>query len=148
MRKFACLAASVMLSHVPAIAAAQQIGETAGPPQGHVAIELNAADTDNGACRLTFIVQNGHPAPIAQAVYEMVLFSADGRVARLTLFDFGTLPVGRPRVRQFDVPELPCDMVGQVLVNGAGTCDGPDLPDGACDAGLRLNSRTEIEMVG
>lgn len=142
------LAAFVLLLGVPALAVAQEIVETPDPAGGHVEIELNAADTDEGACRLTFLVRNAHPAPIGQAVYEMVLFTTDGQVDRLTLFDFGALPPGRPRVRQFDVPDLACDGLGQVLVNGAGTCEAPGLPDGACDAGLRLESRTAIGMLG
>ncbi|WP_238368642.1 hypothetical protein [Mesobacterium pallidum] len=114
----------------------------------HVSIELNALDPVEGACQLSFVVSNGHQADIDQSVYEAVLFDTEGRVDRLTLFDFGALPAGRPRVRQFVVPALDCAALGRVLINGAETCTGSDLPAGACTTGLALSSRTDVEVMG
>jgi hypothetical protein len=113
-----------------------------------VSIELNALKGGEGSCALTFMVINGHPAQIDKAVYETVLFDTNGQVDRLTLFDFGTLPPGRPRVRQFSVAGMTCEELGQVLINGAHTCDAPELHDGACEKGLILQSRTDAEVIG
>ena len=71
---------------------------------GRVSVELNAAETIETSCKLTFLITNGLEQPIDTVVYEAVLFDADGQVNRLTLFDFGALPQARPRVRQFVVP--------------------------------------------
>ena len=118
------------------------------PAAPHVSIELNAA-TDNGTgCLLSFLVENSHDAAIASAIYEMVLFDRDGQVERLTLFDFGTLPPDRPRVRQFTLPDTSCDAISRVLVNGASTCEAPDLGGDACSADLDVSSRTAIEVLG
>lgn len=114
----------------------------------HVLVELNAARTSDGACALSFLVINGHSAPIEKAVYETVLFDSKGQVDRLTLFDFGTLPAGRPRVRQFSVAGLRCEALGRVLINGAHACVAPALAEDACDAGLELRSRTDVEVAG
>ena len=113
-----------------------------------VLIELNAAKTNEGSCTLSFLVLNGHAGQIDKAVYETVLFDAAGQVDRLTLFDFGTLPPGRPRVRQFTIPGAACDGFSRILINGAHTCEAADLADGACEAGLLLKTRTEIEVIG
>lgn len=113
-----------------------------------VRIELNAAKSTETGCTLTFLVTNGHASPIEKVVYETVLFDSAGQVDRLTLFDFGTLPPGRPRVRQFTVPGMACDGLSQVLINGAHTCEAPALADSACDANLILNTRTKIEVIG
>lgn len=113
-----------------------------------VSIELNALDPGEGACRISFVIQNGHARDIDSAVFEAVLFDADGRVERLTLFDFGALPAARPRVRQFAVPGLDCDGLGRVLINGAETCAGEGLAPGACMEGLELRSRTDVELIG
>ena len=67
-----------------------------------------------------------------------MLFDTSGQVDRLTLFDFGTLPAGRPRVRQFTVSGITCEGLGQILINGAHTCDAASLDDNACEAGLIL----------
>ena len=113
-----------------------------------VSIELNAAKSTEGGCTLTFLVINGHGRQIEKAVYETVLFDNGGQVDRMTLFDFGTLPAGRPRVRQFAVPGTSCEKLGQVLINGAHACTAPGLSDGACEAGLQLGTRTDIEVTG
>ncbi|GGF55248.1 hypothetical protein SAMN05216376_10136 [Mameliella alba] len=112
----------------------------------HVSLELNALEPVDGACRISFLIQNGHTNDIAQAVYEAVLFDTEGRVDRMTLFDFGDLPAARPRVRQFLVSGLACSDLGRLLINGAETCEA-DSAD-ACTQDLDLRSRTDVEIIG
>lgn len=138
--KHASLCLALCLSHNPV--SAQEV-------QGaYVSIELNAVQQVEDSCRISFLVQNGHSFDIDQAVYEAVLFDTDGRVDRLTLFDFGALPSVRPRVRQFVVPGLACESLGRLLINGAETCAGADVPEEACSKDLGLNSRTDVEVLG
>jgi len=115
---------------------------------GKIAIELNAAQTADASCTLSFMVTNGLDHEIDKAVYETVLFNTDGQVNRLTLFDFGTLPPARPRVRQFAVQNVTCEALGRVLFNSANTCEGDGLADGACADGLAVSTRTAIEVMG
>jgi len=144
-----------MLSSLGPRAAACLLALTVCGPGGaqdaahaRVSIELNALDPLDEACRISFLVQNGHDTDIGQAVYEAVLFDTEGRVDRLTLFDFGALPSARPRVRQFVVPGLACEALGRLLINGAETCTGDGLPEGACSDALELRTRTEVEVLG
>ena len=113
-----------------------------------ISIELNALQPVEDACRISFLIRNGHEAAIDQAVYEAVLFDTEGRVERLTLLDFGALPSARPRVRQFVVPGLACESLGRLLINGAKTCAGTSLPNDACTKGLNLRSLTKVEVLG
>ncbi len=115
---------------------------------GKIGVELNAAQTAQGKCTLSFLVTNGTKSDIEKLVYETVLFTKAGQVDRLTLFDFGQLPVGRPRVRQFVVPATACEGLGRILFNGASTCTGDGLASDACEKGLVLTTRTEIEALG
>lgn len=115
---------------------------------GKISVELNAAQTTEGACTLTFMITNGLSRPIEKVVYETVLFDKGGQVNRLTLFDFGTLPPARPRVRQFAVPDMTCDQLGRVLFNGAHACQGDGLVPKACESGFLPSSRTDIEVMG
>ena len=113
-----------------------------------ISIELNAAQTVDTSCTLTFLIANGLDVQVDKAVYETVLFAKNGQVNRLTLFDFGELPPSRPRVRQFAVPGITCDQLGRILFNGANTCDGTGLANGICITDLALSSRIEIEVRG
>lgn len=136
-RKARPLTALAMLA-LPLPAAAQDVA--------NLSIELNAAQQQEQGCKLSFVLTNGHPDDISKAVFETVIFDAQGQVSRLTLFDFGTLPAGRPRVRQFVVPGTACEAIGRVLFNGADTCES--TVSGACTKGLTLSSRTDIEVTG
>jgi hypothetical protein len=111
-------------------------------------IELNAAQDVEGACRLTFVARNGAETTIDKAVFETVIFDTSGAVARLSLFDFRSLPAGRPRVRQFDLPEMGCDAIGQVLINGVSTCLVDGTESDICVTGLSLSSRVPMELLG
>jgi len=115
---------------------------------GALTIELNSVEAQDTGCRMSFLVLNGHESDLKSAVFEAVLFDAAGSVDRLTLFDFGALPAGRPRVRQFVVPQLGCDQLGQVLINGAQSCEAEEAAHDLCSDGLMLRSRIDVEVIG
>lgn len=144
MYKIRNTVATCLVGLVPVFGAPAQADEATAS----VSIELNAVKPSEGGCTLTFLARNGHASPIDKVVYETVLFDTSGQVDRLTLFDFGTLPADRPRVRQFTVSGIACEGLGQILINGAHTCDATDLDESACESGLILNTRTEIEVIG
>lgn len=107
-------------------------------------VELNRLDQIEDACRLTFMAQNDLGADLTALSLETVLIDGEGRVERLTLFDFGALPAGIPRVRQFDLAALDCADLGRVLINGVAECGA----GGACADALDLSSRTDVEVLG
>ncbi|WP_120499745.1 hypothetical protein [Roseovarius sp. EL26] len=137
---FACLTSLVLGA---SLAQAQDTVATPG-----IAIELNAVQTQDNSCRLSFVVQNTHAAEISNAVYETVLFDATGQVERMTLLDFGTLPPARPRVRQFVLSGVSCDDLSQILINGAHACVAAGLEKTACTQDIKLTTRTNIEVTG
>ncbi|MFN3938882.1 MAG: hypothetical protein ACK4KW_15065 [Gemmobacter sp.] len=133
-RAFALLFLGVILAQVtPAVA------QTA---RGGIVIDLNRADSEGSACRLTFVAANGL-APLSSLVLETVLFDRAGRVAQMTLFDFGALPEGRRRVRQFDVAGTDCAALGQMLVNGVARCEGEGLTPATCAAALSVTGEVD-----
>lgn len=117
-----------------------------GAEAGALLLELNDAAASEGGCRLTFLVENGLGADLAALSLETAVLTSDGRVQQVTLFDFGELPEGRPRVRQFDLAGAACEGIGQVLVNGVAACEGVEA--GSCQSGLVLTSRTAIGLIG
>lgn len=111
-----------------------------------IRIELNQISPLDAGCRLSFMAQNKTGADIAKLVLETVLFDTSGAVMTLSLFDFQTLPDGKPRVRQFDLAGTDCTQLGQVLINGVATCKGSTPAD--CQNALSLSSRTPNELLG
>jgi hypothetical protein len=113
-----------------------------------LALELNAVQDVEGACRFTFVAKNDTGATIDKAIFETVIFDTSGSVVRLSLFDFRKLPKGRPRVRQFDVPEMTCDSIAQTLINGTNTCIVNGAESDICGDGLMLSSRITVKLLG
>ncbi|MEM6376292.1 MAG: hypothetical protein AAF686_08620 [Pseudomonadota bacterium] len=135
---------TAMLGNVPGIAPAQ---ETA-PDIPVLYLELNALSDVDQACRLSFVARNETDRGIEKAVFETVIFDANGGVARLSLFDFRDLPLGRPRVRQFDLADISCAEVGRVLINGASNCIADGETVDLCDRALSVASRLDVELIG
>ncbi|WP_170382170.1 hypothetical protein [Ruegeria atlantica] len=133
-----------ILCALPISAQAQSANEA----EPGLMVELNAVQDVEGACRLTFLVENETQASIDSASYQVVIFDASGVFERLTLFGFRELPAGRPRVRQFDVRNITCDNLGRVLINGVSSCIVDGSESNICDQTPTLRSRTEVELLG
>lgn len=132
-----------LLALLPLPLAAQETAPAVG-----LTIELNATKGVEQGCQLSFLIRNGHETDVDSAIYETVLLDTNGQVDRLTLFDFGELPAGRPRVRQFVVPGTGCDGLGQILINGASRCEAAGGESDLCTKGLDLKSRSDVEVIG
>ena len=113
-----------------------------------LAVELNALAQTGEACRLTFVSTNGLGTDLEGVSLEIVVFDSDAIVRHLTIFDFGALPAGKPRVRQFELPKTECGRIGRVLVYGVAACSGEGLAEAACEDALSLENRTGIEFSG
>lgn len=111
-------------------------------------LELNTISDTGSACRLTFVARNATGKDIEQVVFETVIFDSAGSVLSLSLFDFRALPQDRPRVRQFDVPNITCNTLGQALINGANTCTVEGAESPVCDTAISLSSRIDVELLG
>lgn len=116
--------------------------------EAKLSLELNATSDVEGSCRMSFLVRNELAQDVEALVVETVIFTKEFQVDRLTLFDFQSVPVGRPRVRQFDLSGTACSDVGSVLINGVDSCEGGSLTPDICQAALDLSTRTEIGVDG
>jgi len=137
--------AAALLVALPAPILAQEGAADAAPS---INVEMNSTLQLEGACQLTFMLNNGLEADVASLVFETVLLTKDGAVERLTLFDMHDLPSGTPRVRQFNVPSLACDTLGQVLINGVADCSGTSVELDTCTNALDYSTRIDVEIAG
>ncbi|MFA3916713.1 hypothetical protein [Ruegeria hyattellae] len=124
------------------------LAQSADGPVSKLSVELNAVQDVGEACRLSFLVENLTATTIDEAIFETVIFDTAGGVVTLSLFDFRDLPVGRPRVRQFDLPGMACDALGRALINGSSSCIVNGAESGVCQEALLLSSRVDVELLG
>ncbi len=135
--------AIALLVSLPAPILAQEGAVDAVPS---IKVELNSTLQLDAACQLTFMLKNDLAADVEALVFETVLLTTAGAVDRLTLFDMRDLPSGTPRVRQFNVPSLACDALGQVLINGVAECSVGE--SASCADALTYSSRIDVEILG
>lgn len=134
-------------SAIPLLIAASLTATPLMAEEPSLALELNAVAEQDSGCRITFVATNTLDADLSALVVEAVIFTPDGLVDRLALLDFQTLPQTRPRVRQFDLPGLACDRIGQVLINAVGTCTGEGVQPDSCAAAIAVSSRIDTIQI-
>ena len=97
------------LSLVPALPATAQ-------DAAQFSLDLNTVgETTGGGCRLTFVANNGTGQELAQTAYEVAVFDAGGGFKKLLVLQFGALTVGKTKVVQFDLADLGCADMGQII---------------------------------
>lgn len=90
-----------------------------------VPLELNKLEPtgpNHATCRVYFVVTNPEAEPATQFQLDLILFGKDGVIARRIALELAPLPPHKTAVRLFDVPNLQCDDIGQILVNDVLAC--------------------------
>jgi hypothetical protein len=103
-------------------------------------LELNAAETANNRCLLTFLIENKTSKPIDSLKLDLALFNTEGVIQRRMITEMGPIRGARTNVRTFPA-EGECGQIGAILVNDVTVCSAGD--PGECMDGLTLSSRVK-----
>jgi hypothetical protein len=99
-------------------------------------------------CRIWMMLSNDAPeaAAIAALRLDLVVFGADGQIARRAAVELAPIGAGRTAVRLFDLAGLPCDRISRLLVNEVLACriGGAEVAD--CADRIRPSSRAGIRF--
>ncbi|KAA0700677.1 hypothetical protein DTW90_03290 [Neorhizobium sp. P12A] len=109
-------------------------------------VELNALAPSQKGCMMTFVAENDLPTDINKISFELAFFNERNTVDRVTVLDFRDLPVGKKRVRQFDMPGVKCESVSRIIINDTPVCDGPAA--GECKKALQTRSQLSVPFEG
>lgn len=116
-------------------------------------LELNklepvpAAAGAAAGCRAYLVASNPEGGPKFDALrLDLVLFGTNGVIARRIALDVGPVQPGRIQVRAFELRDLACDSIGQILVNDALICKigGTDQTD--CLDKVKTTSRVSTKL--
>jgi hypothetical protein len=103
-------------------------------------LELNAAETANNRCLLTFVIENKTSKAIESLKLDLALFNTEGIIQRRMITEMGPIRGARTNVRTFPA-EGECGQIGAILVNDVAACSAGD--PGECMDGLTLSSRVK-----
>jgi hypothetical protein len=101
-------------------------------------IELNAMETAENRCRLTFVIENKGAQNIDSLKLDFAMFNTDGAVYRRIIFDMAPVRAAKTIVKTYAI-DGDCAQLGALLVNEVTAC-APSEP-AACLDGLALSSR-------
>jgi hypothetical protein len=103
-------------------------------------LELNAAESAESRCRLTFVIENKGKIALETLKLDLALFNTEGAVYRRMLVDMAPLRVNKTVVKTFEA-DGDCAQLGAVLVNEVAACQPGEA--GACQDQLALSSRVK-----
>jgi hypothetical protein len=103
-------------------------------------LELNAAETANNRCLLTFLIENKTGKAIDNLKLDLALFNPEGIIQRRMITEMGPIRGMRTNVRTFST-EGECGQIGAILVNDVAACSAGDPAE--CMDGLALSSRVK-----
>jgi hypothetical protein len=109
-------------------------------------IELNDAQDVNGNCRLVFVAQNSTGQRVEKASYDVFTFDTTGKVSQSLVFQFGSFPVDKTKVVQFDLAGRECAKISRLLVNDVTECTVEGQNSTLCLDLLTTASRTPIKF--
>ena len=137
------MAAVAAFALVPFAANAQETpATTAVSAAGPLAFQLNKAETREGSCQLTFVVQNDTGTVIEKSIYNIAIVDSDGAVSQLVNIEFRALPVGRPKVQGFGIAGVPCENISAISINEFNECTTDDgSASTLCEDAITQSSR-------
>jgi hypothetical protein len=103
-------------------------------------LELNATETADNRCRMTFLIENKSTRTIDSLKLDLAMFNAEGVIQRRMIAEMGPVRGKRTNVRTFSA-DGECGQLGAILVNDVSAC-APVEP-AACMDGLGLSSRVK-----
>ena len=132
-----------------AIAAATLLnGHAALAETGKLTIEINKfEEIEGGGCRAFFLFQNGTPTSFEGFEMSLAIFNKAGVIDRLLSIDAAPLPVARTMLKLFEVPQIACTDIGQVLLHDVPVCKPQNGENTDCYPLIDLSSKTSAPLV-
>lgn len=137
-----------MKARMVLIAASLMLFCTAASAQvGGIVVELNKLEQVNNACRAYLVTQNLTDTHFQTLLLDVVMFDNNGIVAKRLAVELGPLPAGKTSLKVFDIVGLPCDKIGQLLLNDVIQCRDKSGVRTDCLSLVRVSSRDEVAFI-
>lgn len=114
---------------------------------GRIGMELNKLEPLADACRAYLVLTNGAGAAFSDLKLDLVIFDAEGIVARRVAVQGGPLPDGKTSLKVFDIDGVPCAKIGRFLLNGVMTCAARDGKREGCAGLIDTSSRASVKLI-
>ncbi|WP_425084480.1 hypothetical protein [Ruegeria profundi] len=120
---------------------------TAQTDEGRLGIELNKFEpADGGGCRAFFLFRNQTDNSFEEFEMSLAILDSDGVIDRLLSIDAAPLPVQRTVLKLFEIPEIECSNISEVLLHDLPACKPQNAEPLDCFPLLALGSKTSANL--
>ncbi len=138
-KQFLALLCALTFSLSASVAAAEN---------GKLTVELNKfEDGEAGGCRAFFLFRNQSGKAFEGFEMSLAILDSNGVIDRLLNIDAAPLPVARTTLKLFEIPEIACADVSEILLHAIDTCQPQNEENTDCFPLVALNSRTSAPLV-
>ena len=123
-----------------------------GPPaqaqDGKLTVELNKFEPAEGSgCRAFFLFRNESGKAFEEFEISLAILDGAGVIDRLLTIDAAPLPVARTTLKLFEIPEIACTDISEILLHAIESCTPQNEESMDCFPIVSLVSRTPAPLV-
>ncbi|MGE0024745.1 MAG: hypothetical protein AB7S70_14070 [Hyphomicrobium sp.] len=111
-----------------------------------LSVELNKLEPQGAGCRAYMVVQNDDDTAYKAFKLDLVLFQQDGVIGRRFAMDLAPLKAKKRHVKLFDLDNIACDKIGNLLINDIVECTSDSGPVENCLTGITVKSLTSVQL--
>ena len=130
------------------LAAGLSLASPARAQDGGLTVELNKfEEIAGGGCRAFFLFRNGTKTTFDGFEMSLAILDGNGVIDRLLSIDAAPLPVARTTLKLFEIPEIACSNISEILLHELTSCKPQNADEMDCFPILTLNSKTPAKLV-
>ncbi|UWQ43683.1 hypothetical protein K3718_19560 (plasmid) [Leisingera aquaemixtae] len=115
---------------------------------GPLRVELNKTEEiEGGGCRAFFLFRNQTGKSFEGFEMSLAILDGQGVIDRLLSIDAAPLPVQRTTLKLFEIPEIACGNISEILLHDITSCQPQNEAQMDCFAILDLGSRAAAPLV-
>lgn len=114
---------------------------------GQLQVELNKVEEIDGGCRAFFLFRNQTGKSFSGFEMSLAILDGQGVIDRLLSIDAAPLPVQRTTLKLFEIPEISCGNISEILLHDVTSCQPQNEEQMDCFPILNLGSKTAAQLV-
>ncbi|MVO18553.1 hypothetical protein [Parasedimentitalea huanghaiensis] len=115
---------------------------------GQLQVELNKVEEiEGGGCRAFFLFRNQTGKSFSGFEMSLAILDGQGVIDRLLSIDAAPLPVQRTTLKLFEIPEISCGNISEILLHDVTSCQPQNEEQMDCFPILDLGSKTAAQLV-
>lgn len=113
-----------------------------------ITVELNKFEqNEGGGCRAFFLFENRMDQTMEGFEMSLAVLDKSGVIDRLLSIDAAPLPAGRTTLKLFEIPEIRCDNISEILLHDMTSCKPQNGDEMDCFPMMDIVSRAPAKLV-